>query len=184
MENKLVIGILDIVEDKLREFGIMLPADEREGSKDPIVGYHYAELHDRIAEYLEEKGLLSEQQKTCLPAPGTPDFRRVCVLTCTHETRHGTSMYGSVHASADEAWAHVESIKEKCDFEEDVAGEYFDADVDFRVIDVSRLERAFAQERQDEVPSLIEQIQKAESFARETVVSGSEEKNQNIETER
>lgn len=58
MENKYVIGILNIVEDKLREFGIEIPDDHREDSKDPIVGYQYAELHDRIQEYLEENGLL------------------------------------------------------------------------------------------------------------------------------
>ena len=57
MENKLVIGILDIVEDKLREFGVTLPDDDREDSKDPIVGYQYAELHDRIKEYLEAQGV-------------------------------------------------------------------------------------------------------------------------------
>lgn len=68
MENKLVIGILNIVEDKLREFGIMLPADERENSTDPIVGYHYAELHDRIQEYLEEEGLVSNRSE----APSKP----------------------------------------------------------------------------------------------------------------
>lgn len=58
MENAIVIDILNIVEDKLREFNIMLPDDFREDSTDPIVGYHYAELHDRIKEYLEEAGLL------------------------------------------------------------------------------------------------------------------------------
>ena len=58
MENKYVIGILNIVEDKLREFGIEIPDDYREDSKDPIVGYQYAELHDRIQEYLEDNGLL------------------------------------------------------------------------------------------------------------------------------
>ncbi len=60
MENKLVIGILDIVEDKLREFGVQLPDEMREDSKDPIVGFHYAELHDRIKEYLEEVGVLEK----------------------------------------------------------------------------------------------------------------------------
>lgn len=60
MENKLVIGILEIFEDKLREFGIQIPDDDREDSSEPIVGYQYAELHDRIQEYLEEAGVLKE----------------------------------------------------------------------------------------------------------------------------
>ena len=60
MENALVVGILNIVEDKLREFNIQLPDDMREDSTDPIVGYQYAELHDRIKEYLEDAGLLTE----------------------------------------------------------------------------------------------------------------------------
>jgi len=53
MENKLVVGILDIVENKLREFGIQIPDADREDSTDPLVGYQYAELHDQIQEYLE-----------------------------------------------------------------------------------------------------------------------------------
>ena len=58
MENSLVIGILNIVEDKLREFGIQIPDEVRdESTTDPIVGYTYAELHDRIMEYLEEQGV-------------------------------------------------------------------------------------------------------------------------------
>lgn len=65
MESKLVFGILDIVEDKLREFGIEIPDPDRGGNNDPIVGYQYAELHDRIKEYLEEKGVM----ETDLRAP-------------------------------------------------------------------------------------------------------------------
>ena len=57
MENPLVVGILNIVEDKLREFGIQIPDDARENSSDPLVGYQYAELHDRIYEFLEEVGV-------------------------------------------------------------------------------------------------------------------------------
>lgn len=68
MENKLVIGILNIVEDKLREFGIMLPDDDREDSKDPIVGYQYAELHDRIKEFLEEQGVMEKGEDFVRPA--------------------------------------------------------------------------------------------------------------------
>lgn len=60
MENNLVIGILNIVEDKLREFNIQIPADEREDSTDPIVGYHYAELHDQILEYLQEREIIKD----------------------------------------------------------------------------------------------------------------------------
>ena len=62
MENSLVIGILNIVEDKLREYGIQLPAEEREDSTDPIVGYDYAELHDRILEYLQERDLINDKK--------------------------------------------------------------------------------------------------------------------------
>lgn len=61
MENKLVIGILNIFEDKLREFGIQLPDDDREDSNDPIVGYQYAELHDRIRDFLEEEGVIKAE---------------------------------------------------------------------------------------------------------------------------
>ena len=68
MENPLVIGILNIVEDKLREFGIQIPDDHREDSKDPIVGYQYAELHDLIQEYLEESGIFKSI------TPGRLDF--------------------------------------------------------------------------------------------------------------
>lgn len=68
MENKLVIGILNIVEDKLREFNIMLPDDDREDSKDPIVGYAYAELHDLIKQYLEEQGVMEEDKDFVRPA--------------------------------------------------------------------------------------------------------------------
>ena len=64
MENKLVVGILNIVEDKLREFNVQLPDDMREDSNDPIVGFHYAELHDRIQEYLEEQGVFSKDGTT------------------------------------------------------------------------------------------------------------------------
>lgn len=60
MENALVVGILNIVEDKLREFNIQIPDDMREDSTDPIVGYQYAELHDRIKEYLEDEGVLTD----------------------------------------------------------------------------------------------------------------------------
>lgn len=68
MENKLVIGILNIVEDKLREFNIQIPDDDREDSKDPIVGYQYAELHDLIKEYLEEQGVMEEDKDFVRPA--------------------------------------------------------------------------------------------------------------------
>lgn len=68
MENNLVIGILNIVEDKLREYGIQLPADEREDSTDPIVGYDYAELHDRILEYLQEQDLIRDNDVIIQPA--------------------------------------------------------------------------------------------------------------------
>lgn len=61
MENKIVVGILNIVEETLKEFGVILPDDHREDSDDPIVGYTYAELHDKIKEYLEEKGVLETQ---------------------------------------------------------------------------------------------------------------------------
>lgn len=63
MENSLVIGILNIVEDKLREYGVQLPADEREDSSDPIVGYDYAELHDRILEYLQDRELIKDPSR-------------------------------------------------------------------------------------------------------------------------
>ena len=66
MENRIVIGILNIVEDKLREFNIKIPDEYREDSDDPIVGYAYAELHDRIKEYLEEEDLI----KTLSFSPG------------------------------------------------------------------------------------------------------------------
>lgn len=59
-DRTIVNDILDIVEDKLREFSIQIPDDDREDSTDPIVGYHYAELHDRIKEYLEEAGFLKD----------------------------------------------------------------------------------------------------------------------------
>lgn len=68
MENKLVIGILNIVEDKLREFNIQIPDEDREDSKDPIVGYQYAELHDRIKEYLEDAGVMEEGQDFVKPS--------------------------------------------------------------------------------------------------------------------
>lgn len=61
MENTLVVGILKIVEDKLREFDIQIPDDDREDSTDPLVGYQYAELHDRIKEFLEERGLIDKR---------------------------------------------------------------------------------------------------------------------------
>lgn len=61
MENKLVVGILNIVENKLREFGIQIPDADREDSTDPIVGYQYAELHDQIQEYLEEAGVFEDK---------------------------------------------------------------------------------------------------------------------------
>lgn len=57
----MVVGILTIVENKLREFGIQIPDEDRDGSSDPIVGYQYAELHDRIQEFLEEKGIDLDQ---------------------------------------------------------------------------------------------------------------------------
>ena len=64
MENKLVVGILNIVENKLREFGIQIPDADREDSTDPIVGYQYAELHDQIQEYLEDAGVLRQPHRT------------------------------------------------------------------------------------------------------------------------
>jgi len=60
--NQTVVDILNIVEDKLREFNIQIPDDDREDSSDPIVGYRYAELHDLIKEYLEDRGMLPIQK--------------------------------------------------------------------------------------------------------------------------
>lgn len=178
MENKLVVGILNIVEDKLREFGIQIPDDDRDGSTDPIVGYQYAELHDRILEYLEEQSAAllhrDETQRGCagmrdedgfnLSTCGEQkeDLREVCVLTCVHETKYGTSVYGSVHATSKEALDYVDTVKEECDFEENVAGEYFNADIDFDVIDISKLQKVKSAEL--DLSTLDEQIQNAESL--------------------
>lgn len=160
MENKLVIGILNIFEDKLREFGVQLPDDDREDSTDPIVGYQYAELHDRIKEFLEEQGVLQNQHGYLQAVKQQEeDLREVCVLTCVHETRHGTSVYGSVHATDKEALAHVEKVMEECDFEED-KNEYFNSDIDHCVLDVSTLARVRRAER--DFMGLDEQIQDAE----------------------
>lgn len=63
MENSLVINILNIVEDKLRELNIQVPDDDREDNPSPIVGYHYAELHDRIKEYLEDIGIIGTEMQ-------------------------------------------------------------------------------------------------------------------------
>jgi len=75
MEHPLIIGILNIVEDKLREFDISIPDDVRdETTTDPIVGYTYAELHDRIMEYLEEQGVLAfYEQKSFHPGVNQAD---------------------------------------------------------------------------------------------------------------
>lgn len=75
MENPLVVGILNIVEDKLREFGIQIPDDDREDSSDPIVGYQYAELHDRIQEYLEDAGVLPEPEHRKIYKPSFDELR-------------------------------------------------------------------------------------------------------------
>ena len=88
MENPLVIGILNIVEDKLREFGIQIPDDDREDSKDPIAGYQYAELHDRIQEYLEEAGILKSV------APGRLDFSKEAQPTDSQHRRRLNALHG------------------------------------------------------------------------------------------
>lgn len=164
MENKLVVGILNIVEDKLREFGIQIPDDDRDGSEDPIVGYQYAELHDRIQEYLEEQGLVQGREGIVAPVKQEEDLRRVCVLTCVHETRYETSIYGSVHATDNEALAHVETVMERCDFEED-KDEYFNSDIDYCVLDVSRLERVKDKDISHDQGALDERIRQAVSAA-------------------
>ena len=68
------------------------------------------------------------------------NLRKVYILTCTHETRHGVDAYSSVHASRNEALAHIETVKVECDYEEDEAGEYFDYDITISALDISKLQ--------------------------------------------
>ena len=67
------------------------------------------------------------------------NLRKAVVLTCTHESKYGTSVYASVHPDQESALAHVPEVEWKCDFEEGVAGEYFDYEIEEQVIDISKL---------------------------------------------
>ena len=119
MENSLVVGILDIVEDKLREFGIQIPDDEREESSDPIVGYQYAELHDKIKEYLEDKGIPLEQfnpYRNTLLAPyvssPAPSPQPVYCLCEEHEDGTGIREFNILAVSSDQEYLrkHMQRI--------------------------------------------------------------------------
>lgn len=112
MENKYVIGILNIVEDKLREFGIEIPDDHREDSKDPIVGYQYAELHDRIQEYLEENGLLHPQDHQEMKTK----IHAVSIVNSQgwmNGNESTVNLYPSLHECMDQSYQQYLSIMEE-----------------------------------------------------------------------
>lgn len=69
-------------------------------------------------------------------------LKRISVLTCTHETKHGVDTFVSLHPSRDAALANIKAVQDSCDYnpENPERNEYFDYDVEEQVIDVNLLE--------------------------------------------
>lgn len=105
-------------------------------------GLSEGDLKNGFEAYIREDfmGELNKYLSDILNAPDSDTLRKVYVLSCKHEHNYGVSTYTSLHASQAEAEAHVDIVKENCDFEEDVAGEYFDYEITIAELDISKLE--------------------------------------------
>ena len=68
-------------------------------------------------------------------SPSTDYLKPVVILTCIHQTRYGDSLYPSVHPTVEAALAHVEKVKDDCNFEPEL-DESFNYDIDLQVLDL------------------------------------------------
>ena len=66
------------------------------------------------------------------------NMRDAFVLTCVHEHEYGDTWYTSIHATEEEAKAHVEPVRKKANVEEE-RGEYFNVNIEKTTFDISGL---------------------------------------------
>lgn len=111
-------------------------------------------LHDSGMS-VESWSFLKNDRDLQQPSSPAPQFKAATLLTCVHETKYGTSVHASLHPNSEIALSHVEAVKDECDYEADVAGEYFNSDIEEIVFDVSLLRDApaISPEHSSETPS-------------------------------
>lgn len=68
------------------------------------------------------------------------DYRKIYVLKCLHETKHGSDMYVSLHSDRETAMDRVAEVMRKAEYDADSGNEHFYYDCEESVIDVSLLQ--------------------------------------------
>ena len=73
--------------------------------------------------------------------PKDTHLKRISVLTCTHETKHGVDTFVSLHPNREAAFEHIEAVQANCDYnpKNPERNEYFDYEVEEQVIDINSL---------------------------------------------
>ena len=68
-------------------------------------------------------------------SPVADHLKPFVILTCVHQTKYGDYLYSSVHPTAEAALAHVEKVKDECNFEPELE-ECFNYDIDLQILDL------------------------------------------------
>jgi len=91
------------------------------------------------------------------------NIKDVVALVCIHETKYGNDIYVSLHPDSKDALSHIDAVKEECEFDEEGYQEYFDSDIHFLQVDVSRLQTHKEFDHQNQVKQpLAHQISSAQ----------------------
>lgn len=70
--------------------------------------------------------------------PQVDHLKPMVILTCVHQTTYGDYLYSSVHPTTEAALAHVEQVKNDCNFEPEL-NESFHYDIDLQVLDLDTM---------------------------------------------